>query len=114
VTRRTKVRASDLGVWDYTADGDKARWVWRYDPKDVTVLDAGGVRYGFDAADIRRVNRDSAMLLTIDATGSWATLTTRGTLGRGGTRHSPYKDMYLAQLAALKWLDRRFKVEVKV
>lgn len=109
-----RVRPSDLGVWDYNHAASTARWVWRYNSEHLRVLDTGDVRHGGQPLDIRRRGADSSVLCRIEHDTHHAFLTTRGTLGKGGTRHSIHRDLIKAQDAALKWLDRRFRVEVLV
>lgn len=109
--KKKTIRPSDLGVWDYNHAGSTARWVWRYNPAHLRVLDMSDTRHGGSPTDIRgRV--DSSVLCRIEHDDHRAYLTTRGTSGKGGTRHSIYREMHQAQAAALKWMDRRFKVEV--
>ena len=109
---KNRVRTSDLGVWDYDHARGTARWVFRYDPAHVTVLDKGPARYGGGALDIRRGT--SKVMARIEQGVGGAYLVTRGANGKGGTRHRFYNSLELAQDAALAWLDRRFAVEVKV
>ena len=115
-TTQPNVRPSDLGLWRRSEDGTRARWVWIYDPREVRVLD----RTPTTEAHRREVRRQgSTFRLELetpeisDPNGSDRTYRTTCGGHKGGTRHTAHPTPWAAQEAALAWLDRRYRAEIR-
>lgn len=115
---QTTARPSDLGFLAWNDEGTIARWTWRFDTDAYRIVQ----RHGHDAYNGTplRTNARTSFRATIvcgdaDEVGypGYATLTTCGHAGLGGTRHRDFAHASDAVNALLAWLDRRYGVEAR-
>jgi hypothetical protein len=109
MTVKTTVKATDLGYFDWNDHGD-AKWKWRdINMRQMYLVDQV-TKQVFDTEDL----------------GAFKVKITQTTYGKGfndvtvttcacnihATRHNRFAGVFTAEIHALKWIDRRYRVEM--
>lgn len=108
--------ASHMGRWKWNSDNTVSTWVWDFDADWAKVTDITNRRYELDTFNVTPQHKGT-FHLSITTQGDpldpyMFMVKLCGTTGKGATRYRYFRDYVEAHECALRWLDRRFKVEV--